>query len=172
MREQSFFILRDTPSPLPFASFFRPSGANAGRLREMAMEAAVSSGHGVRVMSDAATSLKSRIRADLTAAMKARDNEETRLLRALLAALDNAEAVSAGTAHDRYQVRMFGDSSVEVPRRVLSEGDIRDLLLRETTERDAAARELERLNQQSEADRLRNEISLIGRYATHLSGDR
>jgi uncharacterized protein YqeY len=151
---------------------FRPSGTSAERLTEMAMEVAVSSGHGVRMMSDAATVLKSRIRADLTAAMKARDSAETRLLRALLAALDNAEAVSVGTAHDRYQVRMFGDASVEVPRRVLSEGDIRDLLLRETTERDAAAREFERLNQQNEAERLRYEIALIARYATHLLGDR
>ena len=132
------------------------------------MEVTVSSGHGVRMMSDAATVLKTRIRADLTAAMKRRANDETRLLRALLAALDNAEAVSVGTAHDRYQVRMFGDSSVEVPRRVLSEADIRDLLSRETAERDAAAQEFERLNQQSEADRLRNEITLIARYATHF----
>ncbi|HVU20239.1 MAG TPA: hypothetical protein VHE09_05865 [Rhizomicrobium sp.] len=116
-------------------------------------------------MSDAATLLKSRIRADLTAAMKARDNAETRLLRALLAALDNAEAVSVGAAHDRYQVRMFGDASVEVPRRVLSEADVRDLLLRETAERGAAARSFERLGQQNEAERLRNEIALIGRYS-------
>lgn len=115
-------------------------------------------------MSDAPTITKARIRGDLTAAMKARNNAETRLLRALLAALDNAEAVSVGTSHDRYQVKMFGDSSVEVPRRVLSEADIRDLMLRETAEREAAAREFEGLEQKNEADRLRQEISLIARY--------
>ena len=64
-------------------------------------------------MSDAATFLRTTIRSDLTAAMKARQNAETSLLRGLLAALDNAEAVSIGTAHDRYKVRMFGDPSVE-----------------------------------------------------------
>jgi hypothetical protein len=115
-------------------------------------------------MSDAITVTKTRIRGDLTAAMKARRSAETSLLRALLAALDNAEAVPVGTAHDRYQVRTFGDSSVEVPRRVLSEADVHDLLLRETAERDAAAREFEELGQQNEANRLRNEVSLIARY--------
>jgi uncharacterized protein YqeY len=47
---------------------------------------------------------------------------------------------------------------------VLSEADVHDLLLRETAERDAAAREFEELGQQNEANRLRNEVSLIARY--------
>jgi hypothetical protein len=96
--------------------------------------------------------------------MKARRNEETSLLRVLLAALDNAEAVAVGTAHDRYKERAFGDPSVEMPRRVLSEVEIRDLLLRESAERGAAAREFERLGVQKEVERLRNEFSLIARY--------
>jgi hypothetical protein len=115
-------------------------------------------------MNDAATAIKRRIRGDLTAAMKARRNEETSLLRVLLAALDNAEAIAIGTAHDRYQERKFGDPSVEVPRRVLGEVQIRDLLLQERAERDAAAREFERLGVQKEVERLRNEVSLIARY--------
>jgi uncharacterized protein YqeY len=115
-------------------------------------------------MSDAATFTKTRIRGDLTAAMKARRNAETSLLRAILAALDNAEAVSVGTDHDRYKVRMFGDPSVEAPRRVLTEAEILNLLLRETAEREEAARAFENLGMQSEAERLRNEVSLIARY--------
>jgi hypothetical protein len=115
-------------------------------------------------MNDAATAIKYRIRGDLTAAMKARRNEETSLLRVLLAALDNAEAIAIGTAHDRYQERKFGDPSVEAPRRVLSDAEVRDLLLRESAERDAAAHEFERLGGRKEVGRLRNEISLIARY--------
>lgn len=115
-------------------------------------------------MSDAAVFTKARIRGDLTAAMKARRSAETSLLRAILAALDNAEAVPVGTAHDRYAVRMFGDPSVEAPRRVLSEADVRALLLRETADREMAAQEFEALGKQNEAERLRNEVSLIARY--------
>jgi uncharacterized protein YqeY len=115
-------------------------------------------------LTDAATFTKNRIRGDLTAAMKARRNAETSLLRGILAALDNAEAVSVGTAHDRYKVRMFGDPSVEMPRRALSEADVHNLLLHEAAEREAAGREFEKLSMQEEAARLRNEISLIARY--------
>jgi len=117
-------------------------------------------------MSDAATFIKTRIRSDLTAAMKARRTAETSLLRAILAALDNAEAISVGTAHDRYQVRAFGDPSVEASRRVLSEADIRDVLLHETADREVAAQEFEKLGRLDEAERLRNEVSLIARYVS------
>lgn len=115
-------------------------------------------------MSDVTAFTKTRIRSDLTAAMKARRNAETSLLRGILAALDNAEAVSVGTAHDRYAVRMFGDPSVEAPRRVLSEADVHHLLLRESAEREEAAQEFEKLGKPDEAERLRNEVSVIARY--------
>jgi uncharacterized protein len=115
-------------------------------------------------MSDAATFMKTRIRGDLVAAMKTRRSAETSLLRGILAALDNAEAVSVGTAHDLYKVRMFGDPSVEATRRVLSGADVHNLLLHETAEREVAAREFEKLGMQEEAARLRNEVSLIARY--------
>jgi hypothetical protein len=115
-------------------------------------------------MGDAAALIKTRIRGDLTAAMKARRSAETSLLRGLLAALDNAEAVSIGTAHDHYKVRMFGDPSVEVPRRVLGEADVHNLLLRETADREASVQEFEKLGLQKDAERLRDEISLIARY--------
>jgi uncharacterized protein YqeY len=115
-------------------------------------------------MGDAAISMKARIRRDLTAAMKARRAAETRLLRVLLAALDNAEAVSIGAGHDRYTVRAFGDPSVETPRRVLSDADVQDLLVRERADRDIAAIEFDTLNRRDEADRMRNEAALIARY--------
>jgi len=115
-------------------------------------------------MNDAATFIKTRIRGDLTAAMKARHGAEISVLRGLLAALDNAEAVSVGSAHEHYKVRAFGDPSVEVPRRLLSEAEVHNLLLRETAERNAAVREFEKLGLRNEANRLQNEVSLIARY--------
>lgn len=43
-------------------------------------------------MTDAAPAMKTRLRADLRAAMKAGRASEARLIRALVAAIDNAEA--------------------------------------------------------------------------------
>jgi len=115
-------------------------------------------------MSDAGTAVKAKIRQDLLAAAKARRTDETRLLRVLLAALDNAEAVPVGDAHERYRVRLFGDPSVEAPRRVLGESEVRELLLREQAERIAAAQQFDGLGRSEEATRLRGEAALIGRY--------
>ena len=115
-------------------------------------------------MSDAGAAIKAKIRQELLAAAKARRAEETRLLRVLLAAFDNAQALPVGSAHDRYRVRMFGDPSGEVPRRVLGESDVRDLLLREQAERIAAAQQFEGLGRSEEAARLRAEAALIARY--------
>lgn len=113
---------------------------------------------------DAAAAMKARIRLDLTAAMKARRAAETGVLRALLAALDNAEAVPVGQAHDRHVVRAFGDPSAETPRLLLNEADVRRLLQREAAEREDAAIELERLGELDDAQRLRREASLVERY--------
>ena len=66
-----------------------------------------------------ATALKERLRADLKAAMQARASDEIRLLRTLIAALDNAEAVP-GTPGG-YVHRAFGDAGAEVARLELDE---------------------------------------------------
>ncbi|MBV8976960.1 MAG: hypothetical protein JO261_10010 [Alphaproteobacteria bacterium] len=115
-------------------------------------------------MSDAGAVVKAKIRRDLLSAAKARRSDETRLLRVLLGAFDNAEAVPVGRAHERYKARMFGDPSVEVPRRVLDEDAVRALLLSEQSERIAAAKEFDALGRADEARRLESEAALIGRY--------
>ena len=51
--------------------------------------------------SDAAESLKARLRADLKLAMRARAKLDVGVLRALIAALDNAQAVQIGKTHHR-----------------------------------------------------------------------
>lgn len=115
-------------------------------------------------MTPAADTLKARIRSDLTSAMKARDSAQASLLRVLLAALDNAEAVPIGTAHERYQERAFGDPSAEVPRLVLSVEDVTALVAREQAEREAAAADFERLGRPNDAARLQQEAGWIARY--------
>lgn len=115
-------------------------------------------------MTTPAETLKARIRADLTAAMKARDSAQASLLRVLLAALDNAEAVPVGTGHDRYEERAFGDPSVEVPRIVLSPEEVAALLERERAERETAAAEFEALGRPDDTLRLRQEALCVARY--------
>ena len=115
-------------------------------------------------MTTPADTLKARIRADLTSAMKARDSAQASLLRVLLAALDNAEAVPIGSAHERYQERAFGDPSAEVPRLVLTMEDVKALVAKERAEREVAAADFERLGRPDDAEGLRQEASWVARY--------
>ena len=109
-----------------------------------------------------ATALKERLRADLKAALQARASDEVRVLRTLIAALDNAEAVPG-----EYTAlpRAFGDPSGEVARRELDAGAVESLLAGEIETRLAAASDYERHGRTTEAARLRNEAALVARYA-------
>jgi uncharacterized protein YqeY len=109
-----------------------------------------------------ATALKERLRADLKAAMQARAADEVRVLRVLIAALDNAEAIPG--VQKNYVPRAFGDPSGEVPRRELDDDAVAALLTAEAESRLAAATDYEAHEQRDEAARLRAEAALIGRY--------
>ena len=111
-----------------------------------------------------AAAFKDRLRTDMKAAMLARATDEVRLLRTLIAALDNAEAVPG--AQDRHAQRAFGDSSGEVPRHELDEEAIAEIFAAEMAARLAAAAVYERHDQTELAERLRGEAALIGRYRT------
>ncbi len=115
-------------------------------------------------MTTPADTLKARIRADLTSALKVRDSAQASLLRVLLAALDNAEAVPIGAAHARYQERAFGDPSVEVPRMILSAEAVAGIIAKEQAEREAVAADFERLGRPDDAVRLRQEASWVAQY--------
>jgi uncharacterized protein YqeY len=109
-----------------------------------------------------ATALKQRLRADLMAALQARAADEVRVLRTLIAALDNAEAVPGDyTALPR----AFGDPSGEVARRELDAGAVEALLASEVEARLAAASDYERHGRTDEAARLRDEAAFVARYA-------
>lgn len=109
-----------------------------------------------------ATALKQRLREDLKAAMQAKAAGEVRLLRTLIAALDNAEAVPAETG--RYVSRAFGDATAERPRRELDVDDVEALLAGEIEARRAAAADYDRHQRAEDAARLRAEAALIERY--------
>jgi uncharacterized protein YqeY len=116
-------------------------------------------------MTDAPTpaeGAKARIRADIRAAMTAKNMVEAKLLRTLLAALDNAEAVSV--AIGPYVERAFGDPATEVARKTLTREDVEAVIEAESAERLAAARDLERHGRAAEAATLQAEAALLQRY--------
>lgn len=109
-----------------------------------------------------ATALKQRLRADLKAAMQARAAEEVGLLRTLIAALDNAEAVAGSP--ERSIPRAFGDPSGEVERLALDGEAVAALLAKEIETRLAAAADYAAHGRDGEAARLRDETATIRRY--------
>lgn len=118
---------------------------------------------------DAAQRLVTRLTADLTTAMRARNAAEVAVLRQLIAAVDNAQAVAVGDRHDTYVVHSFGDPAVEVPRRSLDEAALRRLIEDEIhTRRDAAAT-YRRLAQGAQAQALDDAIKVLARYLTPAS---
>ncbi len=114
---------------------------------------------------DPAAATRSRLRESLRAAMLARHTQEAQVLRSLLAAVDNAQAVPTGEAGGRYVPRAFGDGSAEVPRLVLSAEDLRRLFRREIEERRAAAEELRRHGRADRADALIAEADIIAHHS-------
>jgi len=108
-----------------------------------------------------AAALKQRLRADLKAAMQARVTGEVGVLRALIAALDNAEAVPT----EGYRPRALGASPGDVARRQLDGKMVAALLADEVEARLAAAADYERHGRSADADRLRSEVAIVSHYA-------
>lgn len=105
-------------------------------------------------MTPPATALKASLRADLLVALKARRADEIAALRALLAAIDNAEAPPIGAA----------SGGAEIDRLVLSEREVADIMLRDILEREAAAEELAGVGQQERADTLLRQAEIVRCY--------
>lgn len=118
---------------------------------------------------DAAQRLVTRLKADLTTAMRARNAAEVAVLRQLIAAVDNAQAVAVGDRHDTYVVHSFGDPAVEVPRRSLDEAALRRLIEDEIHIRRDAAATYRRLAQGAQAQALDDAITVLARYLTPAS---
>jgi uncharacterized protein YqeY len=112
----------------------------------------------------AVETLQLRLRADLKAAMRERAGAEIRVLRGLLAAIDNAQAVPIGDRHDRYVAHAFGDAGVEVTRLELNSDALEALLRHELQQRTASAEQMSALGQSDRAQALQEETAIIGRY--------
>ncbi len=109
-----------------------------------------------------AAALKERLRADLKAAMREKRADEVALLRNLIAALDNAEAVP-GVVYTALP-GAFGGGANEVSRLELDRAAVEALLTREVEERLAAAADYERRDRAEDAARLRDEAALVSGY--------
>ena len=116
--------------------------------------------------SNAATEMKLRLRADLTAAMKLRLATDTSVIRNLIAALDNAEATPLTAASASLVRHDFRSGSAEVQRLTLDADQVRRIILDEIAVREHAAAEFDRVGRPERAAVLRDEIAVARRYLT------
>lgn len=110
--------------------------------------------------------MKVRLRQDLLLAIRGRLKARVRVIRNLVAALDNAEAVPIGDQHARYVVHTFGDKVAEVPRLTLSSADVAQILAREIAARQEAALQMTSLSRSAEAEELSLEAAIIEEYVS------
>lgn len=114
---------------------------------------------------NAGEEMKTRLRADLRTAMKDRRTAEVKVIRALVAAIDNAEAPSIHAGQTALLPHDFRTgSAAEVERLLLSRADVQNVLLAEIHERERAAAELEGLEKADRAEALRAEALLAKHY--------
>lgn len=112
--------------------------------------------------------LRGRLRAGLTAAIKARDKDAVAALRTALAAIDNAEAVPtvSGPAATSESIAgaAVGLRSTEVARRELTPDDLQVVLRAQIDERNAEAATYDGLGRADAAERLRREAAVLETY--------
>jgi uncharacterized protein YqeY len=99
--------------------------------------------------------LREVLKSDLAAARKDGDTEKASLIRTLIAAIENAEAVDPATTH----------GASEVPRRQLDDNDLLGIITGERHDLEQAADHYERIGHPAEADRLRSLTTVVDRYA-------
>jgi len=110
--------------------------------------------------------LSARLRAALTTAMKARDRTAVTALRAALAAIDNAGAVTPtrdGVALTEGPIAgaVAGLGAAEATRRALSDDDIVALVWAEVTDREDAATGYDQAGRDDHAQQLRDEAAAL-----------
>jgi uncharacterized protein YqeY len=105
--------------------------------------------------------LKERLRGDLKAAMRERRPADVALIRTLVAAIDNAEAVPIDSLAERLRLR---EDVGEIARRELDAATLDAVLAKEIDARQSAAQDYERHGRADDAARLRGEAEAIERY--------
>jgi len=113
---------------------------------------------------DAGRDMKARLRADLRTAMKDRRTIEAKVIRALIAAIDNAEAPPAPEGQTALAHHRFRSGSAEIERLLLSGARVRGVIAADIHERERAAAEMERLGLMDRAEALRAELVIAKRY--------
>ncbi|WP_328397602.1 GatB/YqeY domain-containing protein [Nocardia sp. NBC_00416] len=114
---------------------------------------------------DDVSPVRDRLRAALTTAMKARDRQTTALLRATLAAVDNAEAVGIGAQRaGAVEAASIGPGSAEVPRRELGEAEIIEIVRSEIADRLSAAGAYEAAGRSDRAGTLHAEAAILATF--------
>jgi DNA-binding transcriptional MerR regulator len=111
--------------------------------------------------------VRERMGADLREAIRARDRVTTAALRSVLAALDNASAVTKVEPQTSDNGR-YADQ----PRRIPDIQELHAIFDAEVGERQAAIDEYKRLNRDAEANRLQSEVDVIMRYIKILPHDK
>lgn len=111
---------------------------------------------------DTASAIRQRLRDDMRAAMKEGRRDAVRVLRALMSAIDQAEAPAAASGpvvqHD------FAARTAEIARLDLDGDAVRAAIGREVAERERAAAEFERLGMADKAAEMMREAELAARY--------
>lgn len=116
------------------------------------------------MLDDAASQIKKRLRTDLRTAMKGRNALLTRVIRSLMAAIDNAEAPALTLERTTPVQHQFENRSAEVERLQLDWPAVHNILRAELQERERAAAEFDRLEMPDRAAELRSEADAIKHY--------
>ena len=110
---------------------------------------------------------RQRLHLALRQALKARDTIATSALRSALAAIDNAGAVppapapAAGAGGPHVAGAVAGLGAAEAERRSLTAAEVEEIVRTEVAERQAAARDYDRVGHAEQADRLRREADVL-----------
>jgi len=106
--------------------------------------------------------IREQLKIDLRGAMKARATEDVATLRSVLAAIDNAEAVPVAPTSS--SVEPVIGKSADVPRKLLSAADIRQIVQDEVDERRHASETYRQIGERAEAERLQRAADLLAAY--------
>lgn len=104
-----------------------------------------------------------KLRSDLLAARKARDEVEASTIRSLIAAIENAAAIEDTSSTAEPLIGLNHDQ----PRRLVDTSEINEILGRERTELADAAAEYHRLGLDQAAE-LERRVAIVDRYLNAL----
>jgi uncharacterized protein YqeY len=113
-------------------------------------------------MEDPAAHWRQTLRAQLMAARKDRDSIRVSALRSALSAIDNAETPDVDVpAAGAIAASAAGLGAAEVPRRVLTDTEIRTLLRTDVDDRLLAAEQMDAGGQSERASAVRSEAAVL-----------